>query len=83
MPKPGISSDKDNCSICGITAGNSYVCKGCTSKSTNTSMDEIALLNDAIKLINDAIKLIEKGSSLNLQVAINHIKVVVAQLRHR
>lgn len=32
MPKPGISSDKDNCSICGITAGNSYVCKECASK---------------------------------------------------
>ena len=34
MPKPGISSDKDNCSICGITAGNSYVCKGCTSNNS-------------------------------------------------
>jgi len=32
MPRPGVSLDKDNCSICGLTAGNSYVCDECSSK---------------------------------------------------
>lgn len=36
MPNPGFSSDKDNCMICGQTAGF-WVCKDCTSKAKKTT----------------------------------------------